>query len=442
MIARTPLDAMAAAKMRNIAGKFPDRSEIEAEQMRLLRSVVEYCKSNSPFYRQKLKDIEADSLTGIEDISAIPLISKDDIRNFGTQMLCVSSDEIARIITMQSSGTTGKPKRIFFTDDDLKLTYDFFRGGMLTMVSPGDKVLILLPGEKPDSTGDILKRALESQGISAKVCGLAPDPLHTAELIRQEKPQCIVGFPIHLLAAARVDTGHKIPSESIKSLLLCSDYIPDVVAKELESTWNCENFIHYGTVETGLGGGVECAAHSGVHLRETDLLFEIIDSENGEPLPYGMEGEIVVTTLTRKGMPLLRYRTGDLAAMYEKKCACGSHLRRLGRVRGRFENKCRLSTGFNISLSSLDEKIFQVPDVTDFNVEMSDCHGCETVRIDVSTVHGREDECRTKISQILNDLNIFNNIKLEIECLPVSTVNIAKRIIKDNREGLHHERIS
>ena len=100
---------------------------------------------------------------------------------------------------------------------------------------------------------------------------------------------------------------------------------------------------HYGTTEMGLGGGVDCAAHAGLHLREADLLFEIVDPASGAPLAAGEEGEIVFTTLTREAMPLVRYRTGDLGRFAVEPCPCGSSLRLLAPVRERLDDVATLA---------------------------------------------------------------------------------------------------
>lgn len=99
--------------------------------------------------------------------------------------------------------------------------------------------------------------------------------------------------------------------------------------------WDCEIFDHWGMTETGYGGGVECAAHSGYHLREAGLLPEIARPDTGEPLAPGETGEILVTPLGERAMPLVRYRTGDAASWVAGPCSRGSTLRRLGRVPGR-----------------------------------------------------------------------------------------------------------
>jgi len=98
-------------------------------------------------------------------------VCHNELRSYGQNMLCVSQDEVARIITMHSSGTTGPPKRLYFTGDDLERTIDFFHHGMKTLVKPGQKVLILLPGATPDSTGDLLSSALLRMDVTGWVYG-------------------------------------------------------------------------------------------------------------------------------------------------------------------------------------------------------------------------------------------------------------------------------
>ena len=89
--------------------------------------------------------------------------------------------------------------------------------------------------------------------------------------------------------------------------------MPEAIGRVLEERWGCRVYNHYGTTEMGLGGGVQCSARRGYHFREADLFVEIVEPRSGEPVPEGVTGEIVFTTLTRTGMPLIRYRTGDLS---------------------------------------------------------------------------------------------------------------------------------
>jgi phenylacetate-coenzyme A ligase PaaK-like adenylate-forming protein len=135
----------------------------------------------------------------------------------------------------------------------------------------------------------------------------------------EEKATAIVGIPSQVLALARMqsvkDTGQ---GPAIRNVLLSADYVPKAASGYLTQAWGCRVFGHYGMTETGLGGGVECAALDGYHLREAALYYEIVDPETGQNVPDGIFGEVVFTTLTRKGMPLVRYRTGDLSVFLQK----------------------------------------------------------------------------------------------------------------------------
>jgi phenylacetate-coenzyme A ligase PaaK-like adenylate-forming protein len=126
-------------------------------------------------------------------------------------------------------------------------------------------------------------------------------------------------------------------------------------------------FEHYGTTETGLGGGVDCAAHAGYHLREADLLFEVVDATTGAPLPRGGFGEVVFTTLTRRGMPFIRYRTGDLSRFVPKPCGCGSVLELLERVRRRNDDGVALGDREEISMAELDDALLGIAGLSDFS---------------------------------------------------------------------------
>ena len=123
--------------------------------------------------------------------------------------------------------------------------------------------------------------------------------------------------------------------------------------------------------EMGLGGGVDCAAHMGYHLREADLYFEIIDPTTGEPLPDGETGEIVFTTLHRTAMPLIRYRTGDLSRFLPGPCGCGTILKRLDRVRDRVDGFVSLGRWGSISIGALDEALFDIPGLLDFTATLA-----------------------------------------------------------------------
>ena len=358
----TPLQEWIARKIGIPPGRGFDFDILHAYQLNQLRKTLELAKNNSPFYAYHLKDIHPSELKSIEDITRLPFIFPRDLAQSALQMLCVSQSEIARVVTLQTSGSTGKPKRVYFTREDLELTADFFAHGMKTLVKPGRKVMVLMPGSNLGSVGERVSTGLERIGCLAVVHGLVDDPYLIIEKINDLAVDCLIGLPVQILSLARLP-GKMAPGR-IKNVLLSGDYLPLAISKAIQSAWHCPVFNHYGMTETGLGGGVECRALKGCHVREADLLLEIVD-EQGYPVPDGQSGEIVLTTLTRTGMPLIRYRTGDVSRFLTGQCPCGSILKRLDKLRG------RSIYGLNdieLRLEDMDEALFSLDDIVDFEV--------------------------------------------------------------------------
>jgi phenylacetate-CoA ligase len=214
--------------------------------------------------------------------------------------------------------------------------------------------------------GDLLRNALALMGVAGVVHGPIRDIKTAIGQIIDGAIDSLVGIPAQVLALARHPDSARIPPGRIRSILLSTDYVPRAVTAALRQTWDCDVFQHYGMTEMGYGGGVGCAAHDGYHLREADLLFEIVDPVTGQPVRDGRQGEVVFTTLNRRAMPLIRYRTGDLAAWIEAPCPCGSVLRRMGWVQGRRRDKIRLADGSLLDPTDLDEALFPLPEVIDF----------------------------------------------------------------------------
>jgi phenylacetate-CoA ligase len=354
----SPLEPWIAAKIGEFGRPFT-RAALEAHQLAQLNDTLRLARSHSLSYRRRLADVPGE-LASLDDLYSLPFTTSEDIREQGLQFLCVSQDEIRRVVTLDSSGTTGNPKRIYFTGADQELTVDFFRAGMSTFTEPGDRVLILLPGERPGSVGDLLASALERLGARPVKHGLVADLDETLEVMRREGVDSLVGVPVQVLALATYGAGLRL-----KSALLTTDHVPQAIAGKVAAAWGCTVFNHYGMTEMGLGGGVECKARRGYHLREADLLFEVIDPESGRPVPDGDAGEIVFTTLTRRGMPFIRYRTGDCGRFVPGACPCGAALRTLAPVTHRVSGKISLGEGI-LTMADLDEALFALPGILNF----------------------------------------------------------------------------
>ena len=365
---KTPLDAWIAAKLYGKRTLELTLDGLRAYQLARVRETVAYAAEKSPFYRKRLDGFLAEGIACLEDLAGFPFTTAEDLTAHNARFLCVSQSEIDRVVTLQTPEGT---RRSFFTSDDLELTTDFFRHGMSALVSPSDRVLVLMPGDRPGSVGDLLKKALARMDVQTIVHGLVYDPDQAARDIIAHQIDALVGIPTQVLSVVRSNAGGEIPRGRIQSVLLSADYVPAAIVKEIRRLWDCPTFNHYGTTEMGLGGGVECEALAGYHMREADLYCEIIDPDSGKPQPPGTAGEVVFTTLTRRGMPLVRYRTGDLARFLPEPCPCGTTLPRMDTVRGKIKEMVRLRTGDWMGITDLDEALLALPQVSDYEATLT-----------------------------------------------------------------------
>lgn len=360
----TPLDSWIAAQIGH-PRRPAMRADIEAYQLERLQATLRLAAEKSRFYHQRLAAMPRE-LNRLADLARFPFTTAQDIRNEALSFLCVSQDAIQRIVTLDTSGTTGNPKRLYFTREDQELTIDFFEIGMSTFTDSGDRVIILLPCERPGSVGDLLAMGLRRLGAAPIKHGPVKDITETVEVLRREQVNGLVGMPTQVLALARYSPGLKL-----KSVLLSTDHVPEAIRHAVGRAWDCQVYNHYGMTEMGLGGGVECEAQRGYHLREADLYFEIIDPATGAPLPEGETGEVVFTTLSRQGMPLIRYRTGDLSRLVPGTCACGTTLKTLEWVRRRVSDSFVIGDGGQLTLADLDEVLFDLDGIIDFTATLT-----------------------------------------------------------------------
>ncbi|NCD11883.1 MAG: phenylacetate--CoA ligase family protein [Epsilonproteobacteria bacterium] len=339
---------------------------LRAYQLEKLTHTLAHAKDKSRFYKERLKETDLDTISSLSDFEQVPFTTPLDIRRNAHDFLCVSAHEVERIVTLNTSGTTGDEKRIFFTHEDLEETIDFFHYGMNCLVEKGDKVMVLLPGPSYGSIGDLLKKALSRSNIECVVHGVLQDVEKTAQCIEEHHISCIVGIPMQVRYLSLMKP--ELFNTHIQKVLLSTDYVPDALVKTLSRNGTCKVFNHYGMTEMGYGGGVECGCLNGYHLRENHLYVEIIDPKTGERVSDGEYGEVVFTTLNRQAMPLIRYKTGDMARFVSQPCGCGTFLRTMEKVRGRMENKININ-GCEVHLRELDEIILSYDEVMDYKAE-------------------------------------------------------------------------
>jgi phenylacetate-CoA ligase len=431
----TPLDPWIASKIGQ-PGRRVTRADIEAYQLQQLQTTLRLAREKSRFYRRHLAGAPSE-IKSLAELGHFPLTTAQDIRREGLAFLCVSQDEIHRVVTLDTSGTTGDPKRLYFTRDDQALTIDFFQTGMSTFTDPGDRVLILLPGERSGSVGDLLATGLQRLGAIPFKHGPVREILPTLDVLRHEKITGLVGIPTQVLALART-----CPDLELKSVLLSTDHVPEAIRRAIGQAWECRVYNHYGTTEMGLGGGVECEAQRGYHVREADLYFEIINPATGEVLREGETGEVVFTTLTRRGMPLIRYRMGDLSRFVPGACPCGTAPNTLELIRQRVSGTFTVGEQTNINIAELDEVLFGIDGVLNFTATLTRSGANDHLALTVQALEGKEKTLAAATEAALQGLPRLRAAEaggqLEIE-VSVQTGGAlprpAKRQIVDQRTG-------
>jgi len=439
----TPLEPWIKTKIGLPATQSLTRAALESYQLRKLQEAVAYAQRHSPFYRHSLQGVCGEELTSLADISRLPFTTAADLREDELRFLCVSQGEIERVVTLHSSGTTAPPKRLHFTAEDLELTVDFFHHGMATLVKSGERVLILMPGELPGSVGDLLVKGLRRMNAAGIVHGLVRDAGAVLDRIVTEEIDCLVGLPVQVLALARHPDAVRIPPGRLKSILLSADFVPSAIVRELTAVWGAAVFNHYGMTEMGLGGALECRHLCGYHLREADLYFEVVDPESGYPLPEGELGEVVFSTLTRSGMPLIRYRTGDLARFLPDPCPCGTVLRRLEQVQGRLAGEVRLGSGYRLNITELDEALFPLPFLLDYQPVVSNRDGLTCLDIAIETQSCADGEAPSLVRRALLEVPAVGRAVADGRLVVVTVGRGAfarsisiKRTVIDRREEL------
>lgn len=364
MLPGTPVDALVAERIGIPLAELT-QEKVETYQLEMFQKLLLRVKECSNYYKETLGETDPDKIRTMEDLKRIPYTTERDLAGNEWRFQCVKASDVSRVVTIPTTGTRGKRKRLSYTEADQQKAIAFIHRGYLTMgCHEGERMLIFMSGGAPGSIGDLVKQAMEPIGMEISVFGEVTDVAKAYERLMEFRPEIVEAIPWHAAALARYGQQYGNPEkEFIRSVNLSADVVPDLVADRLKRLWNCTLHRHYGSTEMCIFGGVECIHQDGYHLRPCDILYEI-----PEPDDRGM-GEIVITTLTHEAMPLVRYRTGDIGKMIDTPCGCGAKIRRLEKVWGRESSIIRLGDA-SFFLSDLADVVYAEDEVVDFDVEM------------------------------------------------------------------------
>ena len=340
--------------------------EIKEIQDEKLKELFYHVYHYSPYYRPIFdeQDITPENFNGISHLEKLPFTTKENLREcYPYQMAAVSMDEIVRIHA--SSGTTGKPVVMGYTENDLEeWSLAVARLCSIAGVTAGDIAQISF-GYGLFTGGFGLHYGLEKLG-TAVVPFSSGNTERQLQLMEDFQTTVLVSTPSFALymADAAKENGIDPASYYLRLGLFGGEPCSDTMREEIERQWQIKATVNYGLTEV-IGPGVsgECLEKQGLHILEDCFIAEIIDSETGETLPDGETGELVLTPLIKKGFPVLRYRTGDITRIMPETCNCGRTLRRMDYITGRTDDML-IVKGVNVFPSQIEEVLDEFKEVS------------------------------------------------------------------------------
>ncbi len=420
-----------------------DRKTLEEVQVsRLKTSMAQAMKS--PFYSRRLKEagVTPDDIRSLDDLRRIPTTSKDDLRaQYPYGFIAVPKEELVRLHV--SSGTTGVPTAVYHTREDLASWADLMARCMYMVgLRPGD-VFQNIAGYGLFTGGLGIHNGAERLGCLTIPAGTG-NTKRQIKIMRDFQTTAVHIIPSYALylAGAIEEEGEDPRTLPLRIALVGAEPHTDASRRRIEELFDLKAYNSYGLSEmNGPGVAFECVYQNGLHVWEDAYIAEILDPDTQEPVPEGETGELVMTTLCRRGMPLLRYRTRDLTRFLPGPCPCGRQHRRLDRILGRTDDMMILK-GVNIYPMQIERILMSFPEVGDnylITLDRKDNVDNMTVKVEVRPEHFVEDmralhALQRNITRRLRDEILVTPIVelVESNSLPKSEGK-AKRVM-DNRE--------
>ncbi|CCO24489.1 phenylacetate--CoA ligase family protein [Maridesulfovibrio hydrothermalis] len=341
-----------------------ERSALEKLQAERLKKTIELA-ANSPYYSEVFKNnkIDPSIIETVDDVKKLPFTTKEDLRSqYPYGLLTQSLDNFVRLHA--SSGTTGTPTAVFYTQKDLDTWADLMARSMYAVGLRKSDVLQNMSGYGLFTGGLGIHYGSERLGCLTVPAG-AGNTKRQIKLIRDFNVTAlhiIPSFALYFAAKVRAE-GFDPADMPWKIALIGAEPHTEHARKKIEEMLHIKAYNSYGLSEmNGPGVAFECTQQSGMHIWEDSFIAEIIDPETGDPVEDGEIGELVMTTITREGMPIIRYRTRDLTRFIPGQCKCGRTSRRIDRIMGRADDMLILK-GVNIYPMQIEKIIMGIPEV-------------------------------------------------------------------------------
>ncbi len=347
-------------------------AELQDLQLQRLRDTVRRA-AHSPFYGERLRHagVAPENIKSLKDLSRIPFTTKDDLRAHGKEMLTVPLTDIVRVHA--SSGTSGQATEIYYTREDINAWAELVARSMyMTGMRPGD-VFQNMMGYGLFTGGLGFHYGAERLGALTIPAG-AGNSRRQIQLMQQFKTTAIHIIPSYALYLLQTfdKAGVDPRSLSLRLAFIGAEPHTKEMRGRIEAAYGVKAYNSYGLSEmNGPGVAFECPEQNGLHVWEDAFLLEVADPRTLEPAAPGELGELVFTNLTRRGMPILRYRTRDLASYDPAPCPCGRAHRRISRIQGRSDDML-IVKGVNIFPIQIEKILLGMPEVhTNYLVELT-----------------------------------------------------------------------
>jgi len=362
--------------MEIIQGKEYRQADIVNMQEEKLKQLLAYLSQHSPFYKDLFDrhNIDVSTSNTIASLDLIPPTTKDDLQQRNNDFLCVPVEKVIEYTS--TSGTLGSPVTIALTENDLnRLAYNEYNSFACADGSKEDTYQLMLTLDRQFMAG--IAYYLGIRKLGAGIIRLGPGvPSLQWETIKRLKPTAIVAVPsfiLKLINYAR-DAGININETSVKKAICIgenirnADFSLNILGKKITEAWDIKLYSTYASTEMQTAF-TECGQGQGGHYQPELLIVEILDENNKQVAP-GEPGEVTITTLGVEGMPLLRYKTGDICMYYNEPCACGRTSLRLSSIIGRKKQMIKFK-GTTLYPPALFDLLNEMDEVLDFVIEVS-----------------------------------------------------------------------
>jgi phenylacetate-CoA ligase len=418
------------------------RPSLERVQLERLQETVRRIAARVPFYQQAFarSGVKSDDIRSLADLQSLPFTTSADLRaNYPAGLLAVPYDDTLRLHT--SSGTTGKPKALFFSRQDVDNAAELCaRCFVSTGVTKGDVFQNMMTYGM--FTGALVTH-YGAEKIGCLVIPAGPGNSERQVMLMQDFGTTLIHItPSYGLYLATFLEKHGIDPQrdlKLRKAFVGAEPYTEETRRKIEQGLGLDVYNSYGLSEmNGPGVAFECEHKLGMHLWEDHFLIEIIDPQTGEALPDGQTGELVMTTLCREAMPLLRYRTRDVTSLIPEPCPCGRTHRRLNRITGRSDDML-IVRGVNIYPQQIERVLMALPEVgRNYLIQLEGLDEM-TVRVELAETgfDGQVEHLVRLQNQIADRLRAEILVKPKVDLVPAGSLPVsegkAKRVL-DNRK--------